>query len=260
MKAPRRLLALAACLTAALGVAACSSSQSDSTGSSSAASPTSLTVMGAASTRVINDDLSQLAAGLDSPLELSYNNAGSSTLVQQMADGAPADLFISADQANMDKAIANGSVKEGVTVATNSMVMVVPKGNPAGITSVNDLAGKNVVLCDEQVPCGTVSKKLEEANGITIQAVSLEQSVSDVLGKVVSGEADAGWVYRTDAAAAGDAVEVIDIPHAAENVNSLVAGVVTNSEHPEQAQALLDLLRSQLMAGVWTKHGFTPAT
>ena len=144
-------------------------------------------------------------------------------------------------------------------VATNSMVMVVPADNPAGITGVDDtLKNAKVVLCDSQVPCGDISQTLMKENNIELNPVSLEQSVSDVLGKVTSGEADAGWVYRTDAAAAGDAVKVIEIPHADKHPNDLVAAVTTTSGHQAEATQLLDLLASKEMAAVWEKHGFTP--
>ena len=122
------------------------------------------------------------------------------------------------------------------------------------------MAGKNVVLCDEQVPCGNVSKSIQDDLGIDIEAVSLEQSVSDVLGKVTSGEADAGWVYRTDAQAAGDDVEVIEIPKAEDHVNSLYAAVTTNSENPEAARELIELLTAKEFAETWEKYGFTPVS
>lgn len=219
-----------------------------------------MTVLGAASTRVINDDLADLATGLDPAQNLSFVNAGSSTLVQQLADGSPGDLLITANRETMDMAVENGSVAEPRVVATNSMVMVVPRGNPAGITGVDSsLDDAVVVLCDPQVPCGTISQTLIDELGVTITPASLEHSVSDTLGRVVSGEADAGWVYHTDAVAAGDAVEVIDIPEAEEHPNSLMAAVTAATEKPERARVLLDLLTSGEMAQVWTDRGFTPA-
>ena len=87
--------------------------------------------------------------------------------------------------------------------------------------------------------------------------MQVEQRIE--LGKVVSGEADAGFVYRTDTAAAGDAVEVLDIPHADEKPNSLVAAVTTNTTDEAAAQNLFELLASPEMAVVWEKYGFTPA-
>ena len=219
-----------------------------------------LTVLGAASTRVINEDLAARATQLDPPLSVNFVNVGSPTLVQQLADGAPGDVLITADRATMDRAVAQGTVADPQVVASNSLVMVVPAGNPAGITAVTDLADTNLVLCDPQVPCGTVSATLIDELGIAITPVSLEHSVSDTLGKVTSGEADAGWVYRTDAAAAGEAVEVIEIPGADAHPTSVLAAVTTGTGHPERAQALFGLISSGEMADVWADHGFSPAS
>ncbi|MDO5670479.1 MAG: molybdate ABC transporter substrate-binding protein [Corynebacterium sp.] len=214
-----------------------------------------LTVLGAASTRVLNESLAE-----KSPTSLEFINAGSSTLVQQLAEGSPGDVLITADQATMDAAIAQGLVEDPHVVATNTMVMVVPQGNPAGIRGVEDLGPDTaLVLCDEQVPCGAISHQLIDAANWDVHPVSLEHAVSDVLGKVVSGEADAGWVYRSDAAAAGEAVEVIELPGAADHPNSLVAAVTTSAAVEEEARAFVELLRSVEMRPVWAEHGFTPA-
>nr|WP_246816691.1 molybdate ABC transporter substrate-binding protein [Corynebacterium sp. HMSC29G08] len=243
-----RVLAVPAAAMLALSAAACSSESADSA--------TELTVLGAASTRVLNDDLEGLSED-----SLIFVNAGSSALVQQLADGAPGDVLISADQKHMDDAVEAGLVRDPQVVATNSMVLVVPKGNPAGISNVQDLERDDVklVLCDTQVPCGAVSNQLIDANSLDLAPVSLEHNVADTLGKVVSGEADAAFVYRTDAAAVKDVVEVIDIPHADEYPNSLVAGVVITTEHPEKAAALVKLLGSDKAVSLWEKYGFTPA-
>ena len=252
-----RAVALPAAAMLALSVAACGGETTDTSASSQAPdAATELTVLGAASTRVLNEDLDGL-----SEESLTFVNAGSSALVQQLADGAPGDVFISADEKHMDDAVEAGLVRDPQVVATNSMVLVVPKGNPAGIGDVHDLENEDVklVLCDSQVPCGAVSKQLTQANSLDLTPVSLEHNVADTLGKVVTGEADAAFVYRTDAAAAGDEVEVIDIPHAEEFPNSLVAGVVITTEHPDDAAALVELLGSEKAASLWEKHGFTPA-
>ncbi|GAB3700992.1 molybdate ABC transporter substrate-binding protein [Corynebacterium nasicanis] len=211
-------------------------------------------VLGAASTRALNGSLAEL-----SPAPLEFFNAGSSTLVQQLADGSPGDVLITADEATMDAALAQGLVADPRVVATNTLVMVVPQGNPAGIRGVGDLGPDTaLVLCDEQVPCGAVSRRLIDAGGWEVHPVSLEHAVSDVLGKVVSGEADAGWVYRTDAVAAGDRVEVIDLPGAANHPNSLVAAATTTARDAAEARAFVDLLTSAEMTPVWKNHGFTP--
>lgn len=246
-----RVTRAAAALLAAAALAGCSPS-----GTTGQGGPDELVVLGAASTRVLNEDIQRL-----SPDALTFVNAGSSDLVQQLRDGSPGDLLITADQKTMDAAVADGVADNPRVVATNSMVLVVPRGNPAGITRVEDVQreGVHLVTCDAQVPCGAVTGQLAEANGLALAPVSLEHNVADTLGKVVSGEADAGFVYRTDAAAAGDAVEVIEIPHAEEYPNSLVAAVTTGTQHRDEAGRLLETLSGEEMAQAWSRHGFTPA-
>ncbi|AEX66650.1 molybdate ABC transporter substrate-binding protein [Corynebacterium diphtheriae] len=213
-------------------------------------------IFGAASSRVINDDLAALIKDENLNVMLDFVNAGSSTLVQQLHDQAPGDVFISADQRSMDAAVAQGSVSDPIAIARNHMVMVVPKQNRAGITSIHNIDDAKVVLCDKQVPCGKISQELLRANHLSLSPVSLENSVSDVLGKVVSGEADAGWVYRTDAIAAKDSVTIVDIPESDSYANTLYAAVVTHSEHPDEARRITELLASKNMAPIWRDHGF----
>lgn len=225
-------------------------------GASEGSTAVPLAIAGASSTRVMNDALSERAAAQTPPLHLDFNNAGSSTLVQQLADGAPADVLLTASRATMDQAVKDGTVTAPVELASNHMVMVVPRGNPAGISSVADLSTHHTfVACDPQVPCGDITAKLSARNHLTLDADSLEHQVADVLGKVASGEADAGWVYSTDAAAAGESVEVIDIPGADEFSNAVMGAVTTSSAHPEEAQALLTLIDTDFNAE-WKRHGF----
>src|SRR5699024_5212338 len=147
---------------------------------------------------------------------------------------------------------------DAVQLASNVMVMVVPSGNPGNITSIEDISEANTfVLCDPQVPCGAVSESIIESKDLDVPADSMGHHVADGSGKVTSGEADAGWVYATDAAATGDTVEVIEIESAEEFTNSIYGAVVSDSQHPESAQQLLDLLANDLDA-VWTDYGFSP--
>lgn len=239
---------------AGVGALLASCSPATDTPGTGSAETTDLTVLGAASTRVVNEDLAAL-----SDHHLEFVNVGSSTLVQQLTEGSPGDLLLTADEQSMDRAVDQGVVADPVAFATNSMVMVVPAGNPAGITGVDEsLDGANVVLCDPQVPCGDVSEQIMTAAGLEITAASLEHSVSDTLGKITSGEADAGWVYRTDAQAAGDAVEVFDIPGADAVPNTLFAAVTTESRYPGQSRELLELITGEDMAAVWEDNGFSP--
>lgn len=250
-----RVLPALAIVAVATALTACS----DSADSAEApAEKVELNLLAASSTRVFNEELEAQAAELDPPVSLLINNAGSSTLVQQLVDGAPGDVLITADEKNMTDAQDAGVVNDPVQLASNVMVMVVPAGNPAGLESVEDITEDTTfVLCDPQVPCGTVSESIIEAKGLDATADSLEHQVADVLGKVTSGEADAGWVYATDAAAAGDAVDVIEIEGAEEFTNSIFGAVVAESENPESAQQLLDLLANDFDS-VWTDYDFTP--
>lgn len=222
------------------------------------ADPT-LNVLAASSTRVINEKLTQRAGQLESPVNLSFENGGSSDLVSKLGEGAPADLLLTASKKTMDKAVQDGTVTTPEVLATNVMVMVVPKGNPAGIHSVHDLSrSHHFVLCDPQVPCGDISSQIIDDQQLDVHPSSQERQVADVLGKVASGEADAGWVYSTDAAAAGNDVEVIDIPGAEKFSNQILGAVATDASHPDQARAVLEVLGSDFDS-TWRDLGFTPA-
>ena len=249
----------AAALLAALAFALAACAPPTSTTSAQDADAATLNVLAASSTRVINDELTQRAGQLAPPVNLSFENGGSSDLVSKLREGAPADLLLTASKKTMDKAVQDGTVATPEVLATNVMVMVVPKGNPAGIQSVEDLArSHHFVLCDPQVPCGDISSQIISDKRLDVHPSSQERQVADVLGKVASGEADAGWVYSTDAAAAGDDVEVIDIPGAEKFTNQIVGAVTAEASHPDQARAVLDILSGDF-ASTWRERGFTPA-
>lgn len=249
----------AAALLAALAFALAACAPPTSTTSTPDADAPTLNVLAASSTRVINDELTSRAGQLTPPVNLNFENGGSSDLVSKLREGAPADLLLTASKKTMDKAVQDGTVAAPEVLATNVMVMVVPKGNPAGIHSVEDLPhSDHFVLCDPQVPCGDISSRIIDDKRLDVHPSSQERQVADVLGKVASGEADAGWVYSTDAAAAGDDVEVIDIPGANKFANQIVGAVTAEAEHPKEAQEVLDLLATDF-ASTWRARGFTPA-
>ena len=165
---------------------------------------------------------------------------GSSDLVAQIQQGAPADVFASADTANMDKlSTPDDLIGDGPeNFASNTLEIAVPPDNPAGITSLQDLTedGVNLVVCAPEVPCGSATQKVAEAAGLTFTPVSEEQSVTDVLNKVTTGEADAGLVYVTDVKGAGDAVQGITFPESADAVNVYPIATVADSRHADLAR------------------------
>ena len=249
----------AAALLAAIAFALTSCAPPTSTTSAQDADAATLNVLAASSTRVINDELTQRAVQLAPPVNLSFENGGSSDLVSKLREGAPADLLLTASKKTMEKAVQDGTVDTTAVLATNVMVMVAPKGNPANIHSLQDLSrARHFVLCDPQVPCGDISSQIIDDKHLDVHPSSQERQVADVLGKVSAGEADAGWVYSTDAAAAGDDVEVIDIPGADKFANQIVGAVTAEAEHSKEAQEVLDLLATDFDS-TWRELGFQQA-
>lgn len=166
---------------------------------------------------------------------------GSSGLVDQIVGGAPADVFASADKRNMDKAVSAGVIAgDPVMFATNFLALVVPSGNPAGITGFNEsLDDSRLVVCAPEVPCGGATVRVAEKAGVTLSPVSQESNVTDVLGKVTSGEADAGIVYATDARQAGDRVEAMEIAGAQDDPNTYWIARVAEAPNAAGADAFI---------------------
>lgn len=197
-----------------------------------------LTVMIAAS---MCDVAEETAKELADTMKVRTVCSGSSDLVAQIKSGAEADILVTANQKTADDITNDNLGTQLAVLATNELVLVVPAGNPAGITGFDEgMNDHDLVICAEQVPCGDVSRQLAELNNIELKPVSEEQQVTDVLGKVTSGQADAGLVYRTDAASAGDAVEIMDIPQAAEVPNAYPLLVIDATEPDASEQVWID--------------------
>jgi molybdate transport system substrate-binding protein len=234
------LLALAGCGTAAPsdGTGA-DGTGADGTGAGTAGSPTgSVRVFAAASLTGAFTELATRFEAENPGAAVSLTFAGSADLISQITEGAPADVIATADLSTMAR-LADDGLLDGadpVVFATNILEIAVPPENPAGIRSLADLdaPGLNLVVCAPQVPCGAATVAVAEAAGIRLAPVSEENSVTDVLGKVRSGEADAGLVYRTDVAAAGADVLGIRFDEAAVAVNrypiAVLDGGATESE------------------------------
>jgi molybdate transport system substrate-binding protein len=183
---------------------------------------------------------------------------GSAALVDQLKAGAPADVFASADTANMDKASSAGLIGDRpAQFTTNVLTLITPKGNPAGITGLDgSLDGKKLVICTDGVPCGTATRKLAAALGVTLEPVSEETKVSDVRTKVESGQADAGIVYVTDAQASGDTVDTLAIAGAETVRNQYVIGVPTAARQGALAAEFIEWVTGARGQDVLKAAGF----
>ena len=166
-----------------------------------------ITVFAAASLTESFTEVGEAFSAANPDAKATFSFDASSALVQQITEGAPADVFASADTNNMDKLVDAGlDGSEPEIFATNLLTIIVAPGNPLGITGVADLANADIktVICAPEVPCGNYANQIFTAAGVTVTPVSLEQNVRGVVTKVTAGEADAGIVYVTDVIAAGD--------------------------------------------------------
>ncbi len=221
-----RIAAAATAVGLAAGLAACGAGDGDGEDGDER----TLTVFAAASLQkpfeAIAERFEEDNPGVD--VVLSFD--GSQSLVDQLGAGAPADVLATADARAMSRAEDAGTVRVPQEFATNTLTLIVPAGNPAGVTGLDSsLDGAKLVVCAPEVPCGAATEQLEANAGVELAPVSEESKVSDVRGKVESGQADAGIVYRTDAAAAGDRVEAIDIAGADEVVNAYPIAVTADA-------------------------------
>ncbi len=228
-------------------------------GTAPAASTTqTITVFAAASLKGAFGKIGD-AFAIDHPgAKVTFSFNGSSTLVDQLKGGAPADVFASADDANMKKATDAGLIAGAPTrFATNVLTLVVAPGNPKHITGLDgSLTGQKLVVCAVGVPCGTATQTLEKNLGVTLTPVSREQSVTDVLGKVTSGEADAGVVYTTDASSAGDKVATVPIKGSDKVVNNYPIAVTANSQDAATARTFVDYVSGPKGQAVLADFGF----
>lgn len=244
-----------------MGIAACGTGPDGAAGEGGAAEKT-ITVYAAAS---LAAPFTALAESFEAEVQGStvhLNFAGSADLATQIIEGAPADVFASADAATLARVEEAGGVAGAVQeLATNTPALVVPSANPAGIETLADLERPDVklVLCAPQVPCGAAARKVAEAAGVGLAPVSEENSVTAVLGKVTTGEADAGFVYRTDAVRAGDKVRTIPVPQAAKAAVTYPIAVTAGAAgtgREELAQEFVEYVTGEPGQRVLTDAGF----
>ncbi|MEV7277210.1 molybdate ABC transporter substrate-binding protein [Streptomyces sp. NPDC093111] len=266
MSLPRTLTGrrtAAAVVTAALLVplAACSSDtdggkDKGKAAGTSAAPETKLTVLAAAS---LTDVFKTAGAAYEKShpgTTITFSFAGSQELVAQVAQGAPADALVTADTKSMDKAKADTGTP--TVIAKNRLVIATVEGNPHKVDELKDLADPKlkVVLAAPEVPAGKYSKKILDAQKITVKPVSQEPNVRAVLSKVELGEADAGLVYKTDAESAKDKVDAVDIPDAQNAVAAYPAATLKDSKHAEAAAAFVAWLSTPEAQKILQDAGF----
>ncbi len=214
--------------------------------------PGSVTVFAAASMENALTELAELWA-VDNAAELIFSFGGSNGLVDQIVEGAPVDVLVTADGTTMDRALAVGVAADPAPLTTNTLVVALADGNPGGYTdAVAALTGERLVVCAPEVPCGRATRELLELSGLTMNPVSLEQSVSDVLGKIQSGEANAGVIYRTDAIAAD--LEVLQLPGADRVLTTSMTAIVTDGN--QAAADFVEFLHSPAARIVLDSYGF----
>lgn len=262
------LLAGAAC-TSIAGPAA-------STAGQAGAGAQTLTVLAAASLTESFSELGKLFESRNPGVKVAFSFAGSQQLAQQLAQGAAADVFASANWKSMEAAIDAGRVSRGdaKTFAGNRLAIVFPSDNPAGLETLQDLAnpGLRLVLADKSVPVGQyaldfLDRAAQEPGSdpgfkedVLKNVVSYEENVRFVLTKVILGEADAGILYVTDITpGAAEQVGIIEIPDALNRVAAYPIAPIADSKNSELARAFVELLLSPDGQAILAKYGFLPA-
>jgi molybdate transport system substrate-binding protein len=250
-----RIRLIAVLAATALVLAGCG--DDEPSGGSSAPSG-ELTVFAAASLTAAFTELGERYTAANGGARVTFNFAGSQALATQIRQAAPADVFASADTANMDK--VRDLVGTPRSFAGNRLQIVVERGNPTDIKGLEDLADADlkVVLAGPDVPAGRYAAEALAKAGVTVEPVSQEDNVKAVVTKVSLGEADAGIVYVTDVAAGGDKVQGIDIPEELNVLATYPIATVNDSRHPSEAKAFMDLVLSAEGQRVLETHGFLP--
>ena len=263
-----RLRVLSVLAVAGLALTACGSSSDDAPADGTGASSSgggltgSLTVFAAAS---LTDVFGQLGDELeaDNPgLDVVFNFAGSSALATQLTQGAPADVFASANGTQMT-VVTDADLQAGdpQPFASNVLEIAVPPGNPGNVTGLADFADPDLTLavCAAEVPCGAAAQQVFAAAGITAVPDTEEEDVRAALTKVEQDEVDAALVYATDVRSAGEGVEGIEFPEADEAVATYPICALAAAPNPDAAQAFVALVLSDTGQQALQAAGFRSA-
>ena len=223
---------------------------------------TSLRIAATSSLTEVFNDIGEQFMLANPDITIAFNFASSSDLALQISQGLPADVFASADVKNMAKVTDAGLLHgQPIAFATNSLEIVVEKGNPLNIDSLAQIAtpGLLFVTCPIEVPIGGYTAEVLRNAGVTVAPASLEENVKGILTKVALGEADAGIVYRTDILAAGNSVTGVPI---ADNVNvttKYLIGALRDSQNQDASQRFSIFLSSEQGQKIFSQFGFGPA-
>jgi len=192
--------------------------------------------------------------------DVGFNFASSSDLVTQINEGAPADVYASADQTNMARLVDAGNNSGDPQVfARNSLAIIVEPGNPEAIDGLADLADTDLVVitCDPDVPIGRYTLEVLRNAAVTVEPDSFEEDVKAVVNKVVLGEADAGVVYATDVTAAGDDVAGVEIPPDVNVAAAYPLAVTADAPNPTAAAAFVELVMGDRGQEILREVGFS---
>jgi molybdate transport system substrate-binding protein len=230
--------------------AGCGSSSSSSTASAGAATSSSSNKSTSTSIAAGGPEPTVFAAASLTKVFPKFTFGGSGALETQIEQGAPADVFAAASPKQPAALYAKGSVDKPVEFATNTLVLIVPKSNPAHINSVSDITkpGVKLVICNATVPCGDYARTAFANLGITTSAmknvVSQTTDVTQTVAEVALGQADAGFVYITDADAANGKVSVVRLPATAKPQAEDFIAIVKSGPNQAAAKAFVQKILS----------------
>lgn len=253
-------LAAVAALLAVAAIACGADDPAPSTTDSAAQALSGSVVVFAASS--LTEAFTELGAAFEEAnpgVEVTFNFAGSGDLATQIIEGAPADVYVSADDSNMAKVVDAGrTAAESTVIARNTFEIIVGPGNPKGIATLADLADPEllVVLCADTVPCGKGAAKVLANAGVAVTPKSLEEKVKGVVTKVTTGEADAGIVFVTDVKAAGDAAAGVPIAADVNAISNYPIAVTNDAPNAPGAQAFVDFVAGESGQSVLARYGF----
>lgn len=222
-------------------------------------SPVTVNVLAASSLTDAFTELGEVYTGARPGIDLRFDFGPSSGLANRIAEGSPGDLFVSADPAPVEQVVAAGAAASAPeVVATNTMMIAVPAGNPGSVEGVGDLARTELLvgLCANEVPCGKIARRLLAQAGVAAAVDTNEPDVRSLLIKIEAGELDAGLVYRSDVVTAADQVEGIAVPGADEVTATYPAVVLAGASAPAEAKAFLAYVRSSEGQAILVDHGF----